>query len=161
MQIGVYQDLPFAIMRYDPSDEWELRREIKLLATRLESVGKEVHIIPMAKRDEAEKPLKKLFNDNQGQLNAALRLERTTRRTDINEDDFVSFYPYHNYQDPASRTPFTNNPAFRSSLFSPRQSVGLKTLTQAVQQLEDLIGDRHGEWRSPSADPFGEQTQLP
>lgn len=48
---------------------------------------------------------------------------------------------FHNYQDPASRTPFTNNPAFRSSLFSPRQSVGLKTLTQAVRQLEDLIGE--------------------
>jgi hypothetical protein len=48
---------------------------------------------------------------------------------------------FHNYQDPASRTPFTNNPAFRSALFSPRQSVGLKTLTQAVQQLEDLTGD--------------------
>jgi len=47
---------------------------------------------------------------------------------------------FHNYQDPASRTPFTNNPAFRSSLFSPRESVGLKTLTQAVQQLEDLTG---------------------
>jgi hypothetical protein len=27
---------------------------------------------------------------------------------------------FHNYQDPASRTPFTNNPAFRSSIvFSP------------------------------------------
>jgi len=48
---------------------------------------------------------------------------------------------FHNYQDPASRTPFTSNPAFRSSLFSPRQSVGLKTLTQAVRQLEDLIGE--------------------
>ncbi len=48
---------------------------------------------------------------------------------------------FHNYQDPACRTPFTNNPAFRSSLFSPRQSVGLKTLTQAVQQLEDLTGE--------------------
>ena len=48
MQIGVYQDLPFAIMRYDPIDEWELRREIKLLATRLEAIGKEVHIIPMS-----------------------------------------------------------------------------------------------------------------
>jgi hypothetical protein len=48
---------------------------------------------------------------------------------------------FHNYQDPASRTPFTNNPAFRSSVFSPRQSVGLKTLTQAVQQLEDLTGE--------------------
>jgi hypothetical protein len=48
---------------------------------------------------------------------------------------------YHNYQDPASRTPFTKTPAFRSSQFSPRQSVGLKMLTQAVQQLEDLTGE--------------------
>jgi len=48
---------------------------------------------------------------------------------------------FHNYQDPASRTPFTSNIAFRSSLFSPRQSVGLKTLTLAVQQLEDLTGE--------------------
>jgi hypothetical protein len=48
---------------------------------------------------------------------------------------------FHNYQDPVSRTPFTKTPAFRSSLFSPRQSVGLKTLTLAVQQLEDLTGE--------------------
>jgi hypothetical protein len=48
---------------------------------------------------------------------------------------------YANYQDPAARAPFTKTPAFRSSLFSPRQSVGLKTLTQAVQQLEDLTGE--------------------
>ncbi|MGL6074890.1 MAG: BREX system P-loop protein BrxC [Fimbriiglobus sp.] len=48
---------------------------------------------------------------------------------------------YANYQDPVSRTPFTKTPAFRSALFSPRQSVGLKTLTQAVQQLEDLTGE--------------------
>jgi hypothetical protein len=47
-RINVYHDLPFAIMRYDPTDEWELRREIKLLATRLEAVGKEVQIIPMS-----------------------------------------------------------------------------------------------------------------
>ena len=48
---------------------------------------------------------------------------------------------YHNYQDPLSRKIFTNMPAFRSSLFSPRQSLGLKTLTQAVQQLEELTGE--------------------
>jgi hypothetical protein len=47
-RINVYHDLPFAIMRYDPTDEWELRREIKLLATRLEAAGKEVHFIPMS-----------------------------------------------------------------------------------------------------------------
>src|SRR2546430_16324551 len=48
LRINVYHNLPFAIMRYDPTDEWELRREIKLLATRLEAVGKKVHIIPMS-----------------------------------------------------------------------------------------------------------------
>ena len=47
-RISVYHDLPFAILRYDPSDEWELRRETKLLATRLEAAGKEVHCIPMS-----------------------------------------------------------------------------------------------------------------
>ncbi len=47
-RFNVYHDLPFAIMRYDPTDEWELRREIKLLATRLESIGKEIHVIPMS-----------------------------------------------------------------------------------------------------------------
>jgi hypothetical protein len=48
IRINVYHDLPFAIMRYDPTDEWELRREIKMLATRLEAAGKEVHFIPMS-----------------------------------------------------------------------------------------------------------------
>ena len=47
-RISVYHDLPFAILRYDPGEEWELRREVKLLATRLEASGKEVHIIPMS-----------------------------------------------------------------------------------------------------------------
>ena len=47
-RISVYHDLPFAIMRYDPTDEWELRREINLLATRLAAVGKDVHIVPMS-----------------------------------------------------------------------------------------------------------------
>jgi hypothetical protein len=47
-RVSVYHDLPFAIMRYNPTDEWELRREIKLLATRLEAVGKTVHMIPMS-----------------------------------------------------------------------------------------------------------------
>ena len=47
-RISVYHDLPFAILRYDPQDEWELRREVRLLATRLETEGKEVHIIRMS-----------------------------------------------------------------------------------------------------------------
>ncbi len=48
----------------------------------------------LAKKDKAEPVLKKLYSENQGQLNDALRLERTTRKTEIAEDDFVQFYPY-------------------------------------------------------------------
>jgi hypothetical protein len=38
----------FGILRYEPSEEWQLRREIGLLATRLEGTGKVVHQIRMA-----------------------------------------------------------------------------------------------------------------
>ena len=48
----------------------------------------------LAKKETAVPILTKLFNDHEGQLNAALRLERTARKTDIGETDFVNFYPY-------------------------------------------------------------------
>ena len=48
----------------------------------------------LAKKEPAVPILTKLYNDHQGQLNAALRLERTTRKTEISEADFVHFYPY-------------------------------------------------------------------
>ena len=47
-RVSVYHDMPFAILRYDPPEEWELRRQLKLLATRLEATGKKVHFIPMS-----------------------------------------------------------------------------------------------------------------
>jgi Domain of unknown function (DUF1788) len=40
--------LPFAILRYEPQKEWQLRREIERLATRLRNCGKDVHIISLA-----------------------------------------------------------------------------------------------------------------
>ncbi len=74
-RINVYQDLPFAIMRYDPSDEWELRREIKLLATRLEASGKNVYMIPMSELlwTALDKVSEK--DDDEG-LNAIVQLEK-------------------------------------------------------------------------------------
>jgi hypothetical protein len=47
-RISVYHDLPFAILRYDPHEEWELRRQARLLATRLGDAGKAVHTISLA-----------------------------------------------------------------------------------------------------------------
>ncbi len=68
-RINVYQDLPFAIFRYDPEEEWNLRREVKLLATRLEVIGKEVHIIPMSEF------LWRAIEETEG-LEAVVELER-------------------------------------------------------------------------------------
>jgi hypothetical protein len=48
----------------------------------------------LAKKDGAVSLLKRLYRENQGSLNAALRLERTSRQTHVSEDDFVQFYPY-------------------------------------------------------------------
>jgi len=48
LRINVYHDLPFAIVRYDPTEEWDLRREVKLLATRLEAIGKEIQEVRMS-----------------------------------------------------------------------------------------------------------------
>jgi len=48
MRISVFRDLPFAILRYDPADEWKLRHEVRLLATRLATAGREVVTISFA-----------------------------------------------------------------------------------------------------------------
>jgi len=68
-RISVYHDLPFAILRYDPAEEWELRREVKLLATRLEVAGKEVHQVPMSEF------LWRAIDETEG-LEAVIELER-------------------------------------------------------------------------------------
>ncbi|MGB8064509.1 MAG: BREX protein BrxB domain-containing protein [Candidatus Sulfotelmatobacter sp.] len=74
-RINVYQDLPFAIMRYDPADEWELRREIKLLATRLEAAGKNVYMIPMS--ELLWSALEKVYQKDDAEgLDAIIELEK-------------------------------------------------------------------------------------
>jgi hypothetical protein len=47
-RVSVYGDLPFAILRYDPDEEWDVRREAKLLATRLGVTGREVKFVSLA-----------------------------------------------------------------------------------------------------------------
>jgi len=46
--VSAYHDMPFAIFRYPPEDELKLRKEIHLLAARLESSGKKVERISLA-----------------------------------------------------------------------------------------------------------------
>src|SRR5829696_7633479 len=69
MRISAYNDLPFAILRYDPEEEWSLRREAKYLATRLHIAGKQAHTVSLAEL------LWKAIDNAEG-LDAVVELER-------------------------------------------------------------------------------------
>lgn len=46
--ISAYHDMPYALFRYDPQEEFELRRQVTMLGTRLEQGGKRVTRISLA-----------------------------------------------------------------------------------------------------------------
>lgn len=46
--ISAYHNLPYAIFHYDPADEWELRKALRLLATDLDNRGKRVTFVSLA-----------------------------------------------------------------------------------------------------------------
>ena len=48
--ISAYHDMPYAVFRYPPEDEFLVRKEVTLLKTRLEQRGKRVTIISLAER---------------------------------------------------------------------------------------------------------------
>jgi len=48
----------------------------------------------LAKKDEAIPVLRSLYEGAQGQLNLACHLERTSRRSEVIEEEFVQSYPY-------------------------------------------------------------------
>lgn len=47
-QISAYHDMPYAIFRYPPEDEFAVRKEVTLLRTRLEQAGKRVTTVSLA-----------------------------------------------------------------------------------------------------------------
>jgi hypothetical protein len=47
-KISAYHNMPYAIFRYPPEDEFSVRSEISMLRTRLEQAGKRVSIVSLA-----------------------------------------------------------------------------------------------------------------
>lgn len=47
-RISAYHDMPYALLRYDPREEYELRQQVRLLETRLRQKGKVVSRISLA-----------------------------------------------------------------------------------------------------------------
>jgi len=68
-RISVYNDLPFAILRYDPEEEWTLRREIRLLGARLEKAGRRAAHVSLIEL------LRQAIDESEG-LDALVELEK-------------------------------------------------------------------------------------
>jgi hypothetical protein len=64
-RLSAYHDMPYALFRYDPTDEYDLRKQVTLLETRLSQKGKRVKRISLAEcLDEAmrsQRPLEEWF----------------------------------------------------------------------------------------------------
>lgn len=64
-RISAYHDMPYALFRYDPEEEFALRQQVTLLETRLSQKAKHVHRISLAEcLDEAmrsQRPLEAWF----------------------------------------------------------------------------------------------------
>lgn len=48
MRISAYHDMPFAIFRYDPEEEFAVREEVRRLTIRLERQGRQVRQVSLA-----------------------------------------------------------------------------------------------------------------
>ncbi len=64
-KLSAYHDMPYALFRYDPEDEFEMRKQVSLLETRLSQGGKRVRRISLAEcLDEAmrsQRPMEDWF----------------------------------------------------------------------------------------------------
>ena len=70
-RISAYHDLPFAIFRYDPEDEFELRKRLRLFAFGLDqNYGKQVHFVSLAEL------VWKVISEEQG-LDYLVKVEKT------------------------------------------------------------------------------------
>jgi len=65
-RISAYHDMPYALFRYDPEEEFPLRQQVTLLQTRLEQKGKRVRRISLAECLDAamrlQRPLEEWFD---------------------------------------------------------------------------------------------------
>ncbi len=64
-KLSAYHDMPYAIFHYDPEEEFELRKQVTLLETRLSQKGKRIKRISLAEcLDDAmrsQRPLEEWF----------------------------------------------------------------------------------------------------
>ena len=64
-RLSAYHDMPYALFRYAAEDEFELRKQVRMLETRLTQAGKRIHRVSLAECLEqamvAQRPLPDWF----------------------------------------------------------------------------------------------------
>lgn len=139
-RITVYNDLPFAILRYNPQKEWQLRREIERLATRLRNCGKVVHIISLADL------LWEVVSVTEG-LDAIVELERQ-RGFEAAQEQITTYLSDRDWR------PLPDALFDRLQHFDPGMSIVFLTraaaLAPAIYHMSRLLDEMQGRTRIPT-----------
>lgn len=136
----IHEDLPFAILRYDPKEEWDLRREVRLLATRLEGKGRRVTTLSLADL------LWQAIDENEG-IEAVMELERD-RGFDSAQAQVNTYLSDHDF------TPLPRLVAERLNSLDPDQDIAFlvraASLAPAVYHISKLLDELQGRTRVPT-----------
>lgn len=136
----IHEDLPFAILRYDPTEEWDIRREVRLLATRLEAKGRPVAIISLAEL------LWKAIDENEGiEAIGALERERGFEAAQEQVNTYLSDEDF---------TPLPRLVAERLNALDPARDLAFlvraASLAPAVYHISKLLDELQGRTRVPT-----------
>ncbi len=136
----IHDDLPFAILRYDPTEEWDLRREIRHLTTRLQNSGIEVATVSLADL------LWEAIDRNEG-LDTLIALER--------EQGFeAAEAQVHTYLSDQDFSPLPDLLATRLARLDPARSlcflVRAAALAPSLYHVSKLLDEMQGRTRVPT-----------
>ena len=140
-RISVYREMPFAIFRYDPEDEWALRSEAKNLGIQLGNAGKRGVFFSMEKilweileRIEEENP-------DEGRLGGLIDQEKSEGFANMQEQ-MVTYLSYEEY------CPLSNVLAEKLSELDPKQDIGflvhVGALAPYFYQVSKLLDELQG-----------------
>lgn len=136
-RVSVYHDMPFAVLRYDPQQEWDLRRELSLLVTRLKAIGKEVVVISLSEL------LWQAIEESEG-LDQIIELEKTSGFEKAQEQ--VTTY----LSDPDYR-PLKDLLAERLKPLDPSKHIAFlfraAAMAPAIYPMSRLLDEMHGYTR--------------
>lgn len=140
MRISAHTDLPFAILRYEPEKEWEMRRQVRSLAIKLEQAGRQARRISLAEL------LWQAIDETEG-FDAIVEVERM--RGFLYAQDAVTTV----LSEPELR-PLPETLAERMASFDPQRDVVFLMRTAAmapnIYQMSRLLDEMQGKTRTPA-----------